>query len=126
MFPSLTKLGQVKREQSKDVQTLSLEGQETFENDLFGSVLDQYEQEGKQEPLRVDRDVLLSLKKTEVFMRQWDSTAIRTQYFKLMVPSIAVVMCTSCNHFFHEDDYEIASIQKRRCPVCRYSSDHTL
>ncbi len=122
---------------SESVQTLSLDNQETFENDLFGSLLDQYEvpvdccnecvqQEGRQGVLKVNRDVLLGLKKTEVFIRKWVSPSTPTQYYRLMVPEIPVVLCSSCNHFFHEDDYEIASIQKRRCPLCRVSSDLTL
>ena len=118
-------LGRIKRTEA-NVQTLQLDNSETFENDLFGVALDQYEQEARQGVLKVNREVLLSLKKTEVFARNWESPSVKTQYFKLMVPEIPVVLCPSCGHFFHEDDYEIASIQKRRCPLCRYSSENIL
>jgi intraflagellar transport protein 122 len=81
------------------------------------------QQEGNQEPIMVDRDILLSLRKTEVFVRKWPSPGVRNEYFKLMVPEIPVILCPACNHFFHEEDFEMASIQKRRCPVCRASSE---
>eukprot|EP01116_Phalansterium_solitarium_P016577 TRINITY_DN3872_c0_g3_i3.p1 TRINITY_DN3872_c0_g3~~TRINITY_DN3872_c0_g3_i3.p1 ORF type:complete len:1186 (+),score=383.77 TRINITY_DN3872_c0_g3_i3:201-3758(+) len=110
---------------SEAVQSLTFtEGpSETFDNDPFGRLLDLYEQEQRQEPLKVNREILLSLKKTEVFIKRWPSPSLKTQYYRSMVPQIPVILCPSCNHFFHEEDYEIASIQKKRCPVCRCPSE---
>ena len=36
-----------------------------------------------------------------------------------MVPEIPIVLCTNCNHFFHEEDFEFASLQKKECPFCK-------
>jgi intraflagellar transport protein 122 len=67
--------------------------------------------------------VLVSLKKTDVYVKRWPTPGIRNQYYKLLMPEIPVILCTSCNHFFHEEDYEIASIAKNRCPICRAGTD---
>jgi len=34
------------------------------------------------------------------------------------MPDVPVVMCNSCNHFFHEEDWEFAVMQKKACPYC--------
>ncbi|PRP80717.1 hypothetical protein PROFUN_11590 [Planoprotostelium fungivorum] len=99
---------------------------DTFETDPFARVLDRYEQEGVTEPVFVSRDVLVMMRRTEVFVKRWNSVGVRNQYYKLMVPEVPVILCPSCYHFFHEEDYEVASMQKHRCPVCRVSSDGTL
>ena len=30
-----------------------------------------------------------------------------------------IVLCTACNHFFLEDDWELAVMQKKACPFCK-------
>ena len=36
-----------------------------------------------------------------------------------MLPDVPVVCCHSCNHFFHEEDWELAVMAKGTCPFCR-------
>jgi hypothetical protein len=44
---------------------------------------------------------------------------MRPRRFKSVVPEIPIVLCTNCNHFFHEEDFEFASLQKKECPFCK-------
>ena len=36
-----------------------------------------------------------------------------------MLPDVPIVLCHSCNHFFHEEDWEFAIMTKGCCPFCR-------
>ena len=38
-------------------------------------------------------------------------------------PDVPIVLCHSCNHFFHEEDWEFATMSKSHCPFCRTSID---
>ena len=40
-----------------------------------------------------------------------------------MLPDVPLVLCHSCNHFFHEEDWELAVMQKGACPFCRTPAD---
>lgn len=42
-----------------------------------------------------------------------------TEYFRNMLPDVPVVLCHSCNHFFHEEDWECATMSRGVCPFCR-------
>eukprot|EP00727_Mastigamoeba_balamuthi_P011662 m51a1_g7118 putative intraflagellar transport protein 122 homolog isoform x2 (1281) ;mRNA; r:111972-117314 len=102
-----------------NVQTLTLDG---GDEDVFSTLLEKYEQGGLTAPLRVGISVLESLRKTDVFVMRWPSPHVRTQYFKSVVSETPIVLCPACNHFFHEEDYELAVIQKNCCPFCRSTS----
>jgi len=109
------------KEPEGSANVMTMESTPSPQIDLFGGLLDQYEREGRQDDLKVGKDILISLKKTEVYVKRWPSPGLRNQYFKLLMPEIPVILCTSCNHFFHEEDFEIASITKSQCPICRCS-----
>ena len=40
-----------------------------------------------------------------------------------MLPDVPLVLCHGCNHFFHEEDWELALMQKNECPFCRTAVD---
>jgi hypothetical protein len=40
-----------------------------------------------------------------------------------LVTQVPLVLCHGCNHFFHEEDWELALMQKDACPFCRTSVD---
>ena len=40
-----------------------------------------------------------------------------------MLPDVPLVLCHGCNHFFHEEDWELALMQKNECPFCRAPVD---
>ena len=41
----------------------------------------------------------------------------------LPLPQVPVVLCHSCNHFFHEEDWDMAVMQKGCCPFCKAPVD---
>eukprot|EP01064_Diplonema_japonicum_P000248 TRINITY_DN10184_c2_g1_i1.p1 TRINITY_DN10184_c2_g1~~TRINITY_DN10184_c2_g1_i1.p1 ORF type:complete len:1221 (+),score=188.38 TRINITY_DN10184_c2_g1_i1:64-3726(+) len=86
-------------------------------------------------PVVVDRDTLKMMKKDDVFIMSWTnnpgskhkvteeqearlSQDLRVTYFRNVIPDLPVVLCASCNHFFHEDDYEYEYLKAGGCPFC--------
>ena len=55
----------------------------------------------------------------QVFVRRWPVAEIPPQYFKSMIPEVAIAMCKSCNQFYHQEDLEFAVLEKEQCPFCR-------
>ena len=45
------------------------------------------------------------------------------EYYRNMLPDVPIVLCHSCNHFFHEEDWEFSVMSKGVCPFCRAKSD---
>lgn len=62
----------------------------------------------------------------QIYVMPSNSPFSPTKYYRNMAPSIPIVHCTVCFHFFLEDDFEIAAIQRSVCPVCRASAKDTL
>eukprot|EP00164_Ancoracysta_twista_P001588 GFYU01002082.1.p1 GENE.GFYU01002082.1~~GFYU01002082.1.p1 ORF type:complete len:1195 (-),score=419.63 GFYU01002082.1:77-3661(-) len=107
-----------------NVQTLTMDDedvQDTFgDDDLFTRALLSFDTSGPYRPLTVDRDVLKSLNKTEVFIKKWRNPLQPRQYYKLMIPDIQIILCDNCNHFFQEEDFEFSDL---KCPFCRHQFD---
>lgn len=80
------------------------------------------QQGGVQAPLKLSASILDKIPKNEVFVVKWPSEFMKTQYYKTVVPETPIILCKSCNHFFHEEDYELESIRKGHCPFCRAPS----
>ena len=40
-----------------------------------------------------------------------------------MLPDVPLVLCHGCNHFFHEEDWDMAVMQKGCCPFCKAPVD---
>jgi len=110
-----------------DVQTLSLAGdaERVEENaamdidDPFTKAMLDYEPTGRFTPPQTTRDMLLSMEPTDVFVVQWGTPARPTEYYRNMIPDVPITLCHSCNHFFHEEDWEFAVMSKGVCPFCR-------
>jgi hypothetical protein len=67
--------------------------------------------------------MLLPVDASEVYVVQWGTSARPTEYYRNMLPDVPVVLCHNCNHFFHEEDWEFATMSKGVCPFCRSSAD---
>ena len=50
--------------------------------------------------------------KNDVFVLRGPSQSVPTEYYRNMMPDVPIVLCTECNHFFHEEDWEFAVMQK--------------
>jgi WD40 repeat protein len=65
----------------------------------------------------VDRDVLQSLDREDIFIMTYSKGRMR--YFKNVLPEIGIALCPECNHVFHEEDFEFACLRDGGCPFCR-------
>eukprot|EP01061_Rhynchopus_euleeides_P016277 TRINITY_DN27556_c0_g1_i1.p1 TRINITY_DN27556_c0_g1~~TRINITY_DN27556_c0_g1_i1.p1 ORF type:complete len:1234 (+),score=571.29 TRINITY_DN27556_c0_g1_i1:232-3933(+) len=90
--------------------------------------------ERKYQPVIVDRETLRQMKRDDIFVVRWTTAStkegiqaeegllpkeLRLAYYRNVVPDLPVVLCKSCNHFFHEDDYEFEVLKTGGCPFCR-------
>jgi len=109
-----------------DVQTLSLAGDvDAIENDgvldiddPFTKAMLDFEPNAPYSPATADRSMLLQMNKSNVYAVDWPSGVLPREYYRNMIPDVPVVMCSSCFHFFHEEDWEFSVMQKKACPFC--------
>jgi len=108
-----------------DVQTMQFgddvandggEGGDLFSRWLMNAATDAT----KYRPVTVDRKCLSSLRSSEVFIVRWKGKGLRNQYYKNMIPEISIALCENCNHFFHQEEYEISLLKGEGCPYCRH------
>eukprot|EP00760_Papus_ankaliazontas_P010181 PhM_4_TR1421/c0_g1_i1/m.66679/K19656/IFT122; intraflagellar transport protein 122 len=74
------------------------------------------------QPVYVDSDNLKQFKRDEIFVQRWpgsETGIVRPRYYRNMVPEVSIVQCASCNHFFHEEDFEFECLKSNGCPYCR-------
>ena len=111
-----------------DVQTLALGGDiDQIEqsggaldiDDPFTKAMLDFEPSGRFLPPVANREMLLQMEASDVFVVQWGTNAKPTEYYRNMLPEVPIVLCHSCNHFFHEDDWESSTMSKGVCPFCR-------
>lgn len=113
-----TRLG--RSDGNADVFTLDVE-QEILggaTDDLFMQQLLSMEHSDTYIPVKLNRQTLTQLKPEETFIQKWPIPGLRHRYYRNMIPEVPVVMCYSCNHFFHMEDFEFAVLQKGKCPFC--------
>jgi len=114
-----------------DVQTLSLAGDaQAAENagildpdEPFTKAMLDFEPTGRFTATVASREMLLTMDSSDVFIMQWSTGARPWEFYRNMLPDVPVVLCHACNHFFHEEDWELAMMDKGRCPFCRASAD---
>ena len=66
-----------------------------------------------------DRQMLLAMEKGDVFVVQPPDPQLPWEFYRNMLPDVPLVLCHGCNHFFHEEDWEVALMQEDVCPFCR-------
>lgn len=105
-----------------NVLTLSYsEDMEEEQADPFNQLLLSLQSGQDYVPLTVTREVLLSMKRDQVFIVDWKTPGVRPKYFRNMVPDIPIAQCPRCQQFFHEQEYEYECLAQGGCPFCRYS-----
>ena len=57
--------------------------------------------------------------KHDIFVITWPGRGLEVGLYRNMMADVPVVLCHACNHFFHEEDWELAIMQKRACPFCK-------
>uniref|UniRef100_A0A7S1G6F9 UBP34/UBP24/USP9X/USP9Y-like ARM repeat region domain-containing protein n=1 Tax=Bicosoecida sp. CB-2014 TaxID=1486930 RepID=A0A7S1G6F9_9STRA len=92
-------------------------------DDMFNELLSAMESgtaDGHGSPVVVGRRLLRALSSSEVFVQRWEGVpGQRARFYKSMIPDLGIAMCRSCQHFFHQEDFEFAVLQKGHCPFCR-------
>jgi len=118
-------------EEGPDVQRLALGGDvERVENDgvfdlddPFTKAMLDFEPSADFTPTVATPEMLLAMDRSDVFIIEWPHAALGREYYRNMLPDVPVVLCNSCNHFFHEEDWEFAVMQKGVCPFCETKVD---
>lgn len=114
-----------------DVQTLSLAGDAQAAeaagvvdiDDPFTKAMLEFEPTGRFTPTIASREMMLQMSAADVFVLQWPTSARPLEFFRNMLPDVPVVCCHECNHFFHEEDWELAVMKNGKCPFCRAKAD---
>lgn len=104
-----------------NVQSLQISDEQDGmdDDDPFTEKLMSFEQGGTEfTPVRVGRSVLQSMNRHEVFIKKWP-TPLKYNYYKSIMPDVAITLCSSCNRMFHSEDYDLMVLQKGYCPFCR-------
>lgn len=95
----------------------SPEATETFDQHLCGI---SFSNCVEYEPIGVTESVLKTMRAEELFVVRWKSKKLTTQYYVNVIPDVPVVLCSSCNTFFNEEDLdEVTLTNKGRCPFCK-------
>mmetsp|Transcript_56941 Transcript_56941/g.123236 ORF Transcript_56941/g.123236 Transcript_56941/m.123236 type:complete len:1277 (+) Transcript_56941:78-3908(+) len=72
------------------------------------------------QPVRIDRETLLDLRPEEVYVVDFRkySELLSMRFFRSMIPEVAIAVCGSCGHFFHQETWELEFLQSKCCPYC--------
>merc|ERR1719444_204214 len=46
------------------------------------------------------------------------SKLLPIRFFRSMIPEVAIAVCGTCGHFFHQETWELEFLQNRCCPYC--------
>jgi len=72
------------------------------------------------QPLRIDRETLAELRPEEVYVVDFRrfSLALPIRFYRSMIPEVAIAVCSTCGHFFHQETWELEFLQHKCCPYC--------
>ena len=90
-----------------------------FEGDIddpFTKAMLDFEPTGRFTPTAATREMLLQMSASDVYVVQWPTASKPVEFYRNMLPDVPVVLCHSCNHFFHEEDWELTRWTRLRAP----------
>lgn len=61
---------------------------------------------------------LSHLQATQVLVQTGPAQHEKPRYFFMVDPSFAVTQCSSCNHFFEQEELDLAMLEHGSCPFC--------
>jgi intraflagellar transport protein 122 len=72
------------------------------------------------QPVAVDRETLAELRAEEVYIVDFRkfSPLLPVKFYRTMIPEVAIAVCGSCGHFFHQETWELEFLQNSCCPYC--------
>ena len=105
-------------------EVMMMDGDNDASSDPFSNKLFSFQQDGNTfTPVVVGRKALIAMEPGDVIVFKWE-TPLRFQFFKNIMPDMAITKCESCNRVFHTDDYELQLLQKGHCPFCRHTATY--
>lgn len=72
-------------------------------------------------PIEVDEVALRSLNREEVFLIASTTQPATVRLFKNMTPEIGLAVCSGCQQFFYEEDFEYEYLKNEGCPFCGHN-----
>lgn len=120
--------GAYRSDESRNVQTLTLGDEDDDIKEDVGVTEDAFQQQlmhlepnfdGTYPPIRVDKKTLANMPPDEVFIRHHASALLPYKYYRSVIPQVPIIMCATCQNFFHEEDFEFHVLQFKTCPFCR-------
>ena len=114
----------------EDIMTLDNEDLDPFHNKMLS--FSQHDNDlisddpaSDYQPVVVNRKILSNMEPGEVIVCKWGPAPIlRYQFFRNLMPDMAITKCETCNKMFHTDDYELQLLQKGYCLFCRTPPAH--
>jgi intraflagellar transport protein 122 len=72
------------------------------------------------QPVAIDRETLAELRAEEVYIVDFRkfSPLLPVKFYRTMIPEVAIAVCGSCGHFFHQETWELEFLQNSCCPYC--------
>jgi len=72
------------------------------------------------QPVSIDRETLVELRPDEVYIVNFKkySPMLPVRFYRSMIPEVAISVCGTCGHFFHQETWELDFLQNKCCPFC--------
>jgi len=80
----------------------------------------------KQDLPVATKTMLSNLQATRVLVQTCPAQYEKPRYFYTVDPTLTVTQCSSCNHFFEQEEMDLAMLEHKSCPFCGVSPNFTL
>lgn len=77
---------------------------------------------GEYQPFVCNAEMLRQFRRGEVFVvkRGYGHLSIKYRYYRSVVQGVGITLCECCQHFFHDEEYELVCMRGNGCPLCRF------
>ncbi|KAG0630495.1 hypothetical protein M758_1G182500 [Ceratodon purpureus] len=72
----------------------------------------------KPGPIVATKAMLSNLQASQLLVQTCPAQYERSRYFYAVDPTLAVTQCSSCNHFFEQEEMDLAMLEFGYCPFC--------
>ena len=72
----------------------------------------------KPGPIVATKAMLSNLQASQLLVQTCPAQYERPRYFYAVDPTLAVTQCSSCNHFFEQEEMDLAMLEFGYCPFC--------
>ncbi|CAM6125866.1 unnamed protein product [Calypogeia fissa] len=71
--------------------------------------------------MRISKATLTTLPKGQVMIQTCSKGLLPPRYFLAVDPDFAIFQCTSCSHFFEQEEWDLFNLREGTCPFCKES-----